>query len=117
MFKTVRMTGVATIAASVAFSLLAACASTAPTDESLGTPTDGRSYDRKILIRANTKFVNVLDGEVIKFVVQEPDGAGRSFTWHFDTDRETVGDLSKLAPAGVVGRPVKVYVGSDPRYM
>ncbi len=117
MFKTVRMTGVATIAASVAFSLLAGCASIAPTDVGLGTPAEGRSYDRKILIRANAKFVNVLDGEVIKFVVQEPDGADRSFMWHFDTDRETVGDLSKLAPAGVLGRPVKVYVGSNPRYV
>jgi hypothetical protein len=117
MFKTVRMTGVATIAASVAFSLLAGCASTAPAEVGLGAPTDGRSYDRTILIRANAKFVNVLDGEVIKFVVQEPDGADRSFTWHFDTARETVGDLSKLAPTGVLGRPVKVYVGPNPRYM
>ena len=117
MYKTMRITSVATIAASVAFSLLAGCASTASTDVGLGTPAEGRSYDRKILIRANAKFVNVLDGEVIKFVVQEPDGADRSFTWHFDTPRETVGDLSKLAPAGVLGRPVKVYVGSNPRYI
>jgi len=117
MHKTKRTTSVATIAASIAFSLLAGCASTASTDSSLGTPAEGRSYDRKIVVAANAKFVNVLDGEVIKFVVQEPDGADKSFTWHFDTSREMVGDLSKLAPAGVIGRSIKVYVGSNPRYI
>ncbi len=56
------------------------------------------------------------DGEVVKFVVHEMDGADKSFTWHFDVPRETVGDLSKLAPTGVLDRPVKVYVGPNPRY-
>jgi hypothetical protein len=117
MFRTTRTVGAATYAASVAFSLLAGCASTAFTDVSLGTPAEGRSYDRKILIGTNARFVNVFDEEVIKFVVQEPDGAERSFTWHFDAARGTVGDLSKLAPAGALGRPVRVNVETNPRYL
>jgi len=101
----------------MALSLLAACASTAPANPNLGTPADGSGFDRKILIKASTTYVNVDDGEVIKFVVQEADGADKSFTWHFDTARGGAGDLSKLAPAGTLGRSVKVYVGPNPRYL
>jgi len=116
MFKGKRSTTVATLSASVAFWLLASCASTSPANLDLGTPADGRSYDRKVLIGANTKFVNVDGGEVIKFVVQEPDGADKSFTWRFSKAREAVVDLSALAPNGVLSRPIKVVVGPDPRY-
>ena len=116
MFKRWQNAAVTTFAASVAFSLLAGCASAGSADLNLGTPAEGLSYDRKVLIGVNTKVVNVDGGEVVKFVVEEPDGADKSFTWHFDTVRETVGDLSKLAPVGVLGRPVKVVVGPNPRY-
>jgi hypothetical protein len=116
MFKVRQRTAVSTFAASVAFSLLAGCAATPSANLNLGTPAEGRSYDRKVRIGANTKFVNVDDGQVVKFVVHEPDGADRSFTWHFNVGRETVGDLGTLAPIGVLGRPVKVYVGPNPRY-
>jgi hypothetical protein len=116
MLKVKQDTAVTTFAASVAFTLLAGCAAIGPAKLNLGTPAEGRSYDRKVLIGVNTKFVNVDDGQVVKFVVHEPDGADKSFTWHFDVGRETVADLGKLAPVGVLGRPVKVYVGPNPRY-
>jgi hypothetical protein len=116
MLKSRQITRAAAFAASAAFSLLSGCASTASVNFDLGTPADGRSYDRMILIRENAKFINVQDGEVVKFVVQEPDGGDKSFTRRFDAARETAGDLSRLAPAGVLGRPVKVYVGFNPRY-
>jgi hypothetical protein len=116
MFKVKQNTAVATFAASLAFSLLAGCASTRPANLNLGTPAEGRSYDRQVLIGVNTKFVNVDDGQVVEFVVHEPDGTDKSFAWHFDVGRETVGDLSELAPIGVLGRPLKVYVGPNPRY-
>jgi hypothetical protein len=117
MFKVKQNAMVATFAASVAFSLLAGCASTGPSNPDLVTPAEGRSYDRTVVIELNTKWVNVNGGEVVKFVVQEPDGADKSFTWRFDTSRETVGDLSKLAPSGVLGRPVKVFVAPNPLYL
>lgn len=115
MFKVRRSQAVVIFAASTILSVLAGCASS-PTVLSLGSSAEGRSYDRKVLIGARTEFVNVNDGEVVKFVVHEMDGADKSFTWHFDVPRETVGDLSKLAPTGVLDRPVKVYVGPNPRY-
>lgn len=116
MFKVKQNAMVATFAVQVAFSLLAGCASTGPSNPDLGTPAEGRSYDRKVVIGLNRKWVNVIGGEVVKFVVQEPDGTDKFFTWRFDTSLETVGDLSKLAPSGVLGRPVKVFVGRNPLY-
>ena len=116
MFKVRKHVVLAMFGASIAFSLLAGCASAGPANLDLGTLAEGRSYDRKVLIGMNTKYVNVDDGEVIRFVVHEPDGADKSFTWRFDAARETVGDLDKLAPTGVLGRPVKVYIGPNPRY-
>jgi len=116
MFYGKQGTMVAAFAASAAFSLLGGCAFTHSTDLALGTPADGYSYDRKVLIGVNTRFVNVAAGEVIKFIVQEPDGADRSFTWRFNIVRESVGDLSTIAPAGVLDRPVKVVVGPNPLY-
>jgi hypothetical protein len=116
MFKSKQGTMVATFAISVAFSVLAGCASADVAKLDLGTPAEGRFYDRKVLIGANTKFVNVDAGEVIRFVVQEPGDADRSFTWHFDIAHATVGDLSKLAPAGMLDRPVKVVVGPNLRF-
>jgi hypothetical protein len=107
---------VAAFAASAAFSLLAGCAATRSVNPALGTPAEGHSYDRKVLIGAKTKFVNVDAGEVIRFIVRDPDGADRSFTWHFNIVRETVGDLSAIAPAGILDRPVKVVVGPNPLY-
>ena len=116
MFKEKRAKIAAAFAISAAFSLLAGCASTNSASLPLGTLDEGHSYDRKVLIRVNTKAVNVDAGEVIRFVVQEPDGAERSFTWHFNIFRETVEDLSAIAPTGFLDRPVRVVVGRNPLY-
>ncbi|WP_372525743.1 CzcE family metal-binding protein [Piscinibacter sp.] len=116
MFKDKQHGPSAIFAATVALSLLAGCASADFASADLGAAAEGH-YDRKVLVRANTRFVNVDNGEVVKFVVQQPDGTDKSFTWHFDARRDAVGDLSKLAPAGVLGRPVTVYVGPDPHYL
>lgn len=94
----------------VAFALLAGCASASP-DE-----TKGPSYDRKVLIGVNTRIVNVESGELVKFVVQGPDSADRSFTWDFGRAREAVEDLGKFAPAGMLSHPVRVVIGPNPRY-
>jgi hypothetical protein len=106
----------AAFATSAAFSLLAGCAFTHSIDLALGTPADGHFYDRRVLIGVNTRSVNIDAGQVIKFIVQEPDGTDRSFTWRFNIVRETVVDLSTIAPAGVLDRPVKVVVGPNPLY-
>ena len=80
-----------------------------------GAYGDGGRYDREIVVGANVRWVNVVAGQVIRFVVPDK-GASAAFTWYFDTWGSRVADLSRLAPAGMVERPIKVYIADDPRY-
>lgn len=65
---------------------------------------------RKIEIKADTRWVNVTNGETVTFVAD-----GQRFTFHFQTYPSTqVVDLSTLAPAGVSVKPVRVYVAESP---
>lgn len=68
--------------------------------------------DKTVTIDADTKYVNVTDGETVKFV----EGSDQ-FTWTFNTLRGA-GEmpLSAIAPAGFNGRKVEVYVASNPIY-
>lgn len=81
-----------------------------------GAPVDGGRYDREVVVSANTRWVNVVSGQVIHFVVADAAGATADFTWSFDTWGGRVADLSRLAPAGMVQRPIKVYIDKDLRY-
>jgi len=81
-----------------------------------GAYADGGRYDREIVVAANLHWVNVVSGQVIRFVVPDAAGASAAFTWNFDTWGDRVADLSRLAPAGMVQRPIKVYIANDPRY-
>jgi hypothetical protein len=77
-----------------------------------GTSANGAAADRQITITADTKWVNVNNGETVTFNVN-----GKSFTWHFDTlQAEDRFDLAKIAPAGVDVGMVTVYVNSNPLY-
>jgi hypothetical protein len=70
----------------------------------------GGLVDRTIVIDGTTKWINVTEGETIRFLV-----GGKSFAWVFDSYDQGA-DLKKLAPKGMLGdRPVKVYVAADPR--
>ena len=67
---------------------------------------------RTINIDANTKYVNVENGETVQFNVQ-----GHSFTWHFDTFHdESAFKLAKISPQDVMPGGVEVYVASNPLY-
>src|ERR1700681_2635842 len=81
-----------------------------------GASVDAGKYDREILVTANTRWVNVVAGQVIRFVIADASGATVAFTWHFDTFGGRVADLSQLAPAGMVQRSIKIYIANDPRY-
>ena len=62
-------------------------------------------YNRVINISPQTKWVNVSEGELVKFV---DTANGQSFVWNFDTDSSPF-DLAKVAPAGVLnGQQVTV---------
>lgn len=76
-----------------------------------GTPVHGAAADRTIVIDPSAKWVNVNRNETVRFVV-----GGTSFTWRFDTLNQSAIELDKIAPAGMLDRPVKAYVGPDPMH-
>ncbi|WP_343732267.1 CzcE family metal-binding protein [Duganella sp.] len=106
MFKALRITVIAaTLAAG------AAHASVNPHPE-FGMATPAAAADRHITIKADTKWVNVNNGDTVTFDVN-----GKSFTWHFDTlHSEAAFDLAKIAPEGINPGMITVYVASNPLY-
>src|SRR5471030_2491682 len=81
--------------------ILAASAATAGAADVAGTPAQyGRhaltaNAKREIVIDANTKWVNVTNGETVRFTKD-----GKSFTWRFEVlGNETSFDLSRLIDA------------------
>jgi hypothetical protein len=102
---TLRTFGVATI-------LLASLASVAQAGTNrnvYGDAANGESAERTIALTPGTKWVNVTDGEVVRFSKD-----GHTFAWHFSTLNNTSFDLSAIAPAGVEVKGVRVYVATDP---
>jgi hypothetical protein len=69
-------------------------------------PTD--SADRTIVVDANTRHVNVTQGEKMKFVV-----SGREFAVAFDGVAQDI-DLREFASQGALDRPVRTHVKVSP---
>ncbi len=78
-----------------------------------GTLGDSNVYHRTILIRPQTSSVNVVEDEVVRFVVER---TGKSFVWQFNTGDWITFDIDKIAPPDVIDQPVKVYVNSRVRF-
>jgi hypothetical protein len=78
----------------------------------LGDAAPAAAAERTITITPNTKYVNVVGGQTVKFDVN-----GQTFAWSFDGP-ETVSsfDLNRVAPAGVLDHPVTAYVAANPMY-
>ena len=107
MFKTIRS---AIIAAAIAGTASGAYA--AANTKEFGTATSAANADHHVIVKQDTKWVNVDDGDTVEFNVD-----GKSFTWHFDTLRgESAFELSKIAPEGVDAGKVIVYVAANPLY-
>lgn len=107
-----RLAAVGAVAALVASPLFA---NHPPVNPSFGTAVHDAYADRQITIDASTKWVNVTDGETIKFIVKTPSGKQESFSWRFDTLNMPMVELNKVAPAGVLGtQSVKVYIAPNP---
>ncbi|WP_167541116.1 CzcE family metal-binding protein [Janthinobacterium agaricidamnosum] len=67
---------------------------------------------RQITIDAQTRSVNVKDGETVKFNV-----GGKSFVWHFETFHDALDvDLSLIAPAGIKVDGIVAYIAANPLY-
>ena len=67
-----------------------------PVDQDFGSASEEQNAERVIKIAPDAKWVNVTEGETVKFI---DEASGKSFAWRFDT---IVGvfDLSRVAPAG-----------------
>lgn len=109
MFNFIRTAIIATAIAGTASGAIAANISGT---KQFGMATNAASADRHVVIKADTKWVNIDDGDTVEFNLD-----GKSFTWHFDTLRgESAFDLSKIAPEGVDAGKVTVYVAANPLY-
>jgi hypothetical protein len=93
----------------VSIILAAAAISSLATDDnakSLGTKVESPFAGRAVVIGPNTTYVNVTQGDVVKFVV-----GNTSFVWSFDgPSTQSEMDLNAIAPSGVLDHHVKIYV-------
>jgi hypothetical protein len=85
-----------------------------PVDQDFGSPSEEGNAERVIKIAPDAKWVNVTEGETVKFI---DEASGKSFAWRFDTI-VAVFDLGRVAPAGVLaGHHVDAYVAVSYRRM
>ena len=95
----------------MAASFLAAAsmaANAAPLNNSLlGAAVPVSQATRSIALSANTDYVNVQYGEVVRF-----EGAGEPFAVKFDGVRDTFA-LNTFSPVGALDHVVRVYVEPD----
>lgn len=71
----------------------------------LGSAAPLRNADRQIVLTGNTKYVNVKQGETVKFVAD-----GKAFAWNFGTIGTPTFQIAEIAPAGLAVGAVRVYV-------
>ena len=74
----------------------------------LGSPAGLSQATRTIVIAPGTKHVNVTQDDIVKFAAN-----GREFAFKFDGPSVSSFDLQRVAPAGVLDRPVIAYVAPN----
>ena len=74
----------------------------------LGDPSSAAEATRTIQISPKTKYVNVTEGEVVKFVAN-----GQEFAFKFDGPSVSSFNLQRVAPAGALDHPVVAYVAPE----
>jgi hypothetical protein len=95
------------------FAAIAANAQPTGQPADYGQAVSEQAAERTVEITANTRSVNVTNGQTVNFKV----GDG-SFAWHVSTyPNVNAFDLAKIAPAGVEVPNVLVYVTADDRYL
>lgn len=85
-----------------------------PHDEvgNLGMPAPIAAAIRTITIAPQTRYINVNQGDIVKFEVD-----GKAFAWQFDVERPQGWlDLALFAPKGTSTYAVQVFVGPNPLY-
>lgn len=95
--------------------LSAACVSppgATPRLDLLGSAAPVSAAARTIVIKPDTRYVNVTGGETIRFVAGE-----KSFAWHFDGALQVTSfALNQVAPSGLLEHKVTVYIAPNPLY-
>lgn len=71
----------------------------------MGSAVPTASGQRTIVLKADTRWVNVDQGEAVNFV-----SGGIEFGWRFDAYRARSFDLQRVAPVGAFIHPVTVYI-------
>jgi hypothetical protein len=79
--------------------------------ERWGSPAPTSGTTRTIVISPDTRYVNVIGGEVITFVEGD-----KSFGWSFDGQLGYAFELNLVAPPGALDHKVMAYVDPDPYY-
>jgi Heavy-metal resistance protein CzcE len=94
---------------------LSACASADTSNAQAGfygSAAQPASASRTIVVGPQTDHVNVVQGDVVKFVVGD-----KAFAWNFDvSDKMWEMDLNRLAPPGTLDHTVKVYIEQNHIY-
>ncbi|MEN3291408.1 MAG: hypothetical protein V7642_661 [Burkholderiales bacterium] len=76
-----------------------------------GTPAEPTRALRTIVIGPDTRYVNVTEGDIIKFVAGD-----QAFGWEFDTALTVRSfDLKEVAPPGALDHTVTAYIAVGPR--
>ena len=79
----------------------------------LGDAAPVTAATRAIVIGPQTRAVNVIGGEIIRF-----DVGPKSFAWNFDGPVDiTSFDLQTVAPPGMLDHPLMAYVQPNPLYI
>lgn len=82
-----------------------------PIDPALGAPAPAVAATRTVVIAAGTRYVNVNQGDVVRFEIN-----GKTFVWQFDTLHTRSFDLAAIAPDVITAGHVRVYVDQNPLY-
>jgi hypothetical protein len=98
----------AAVTAVVVSASAAISAYAASTPNFIGQLVQTDSADRTIVVDANTRDVNVTQGEKVKFVA-----SGREFVVAFDGVAQGI-DLRELAPQGALDHAVRTHVEASP---
>ena len=72
----------------------------------LGDPAPASAAGRIVKIDANTKYVNVTEGETVQFVADN----GQSAAWTFNNPFRSQVKLQEILPTGSLDHPVMAYV-------
>lgn len=100
------------IALLVSLGFAAQVCAAAPSASDYGSPATPEAPGRLVKVKADTRNINVYDGETVHFVLDD-----QRIGWNFNTrTREAVLDLETIAPAGTAVGKVRIWVLPNPIY-